>query len=188
MCLSSSPRSAACANLPVVRVIPGQVLRVTICSAEGLWIGTHWRQRSLPCPGEGCALCGILPGRELGYWVVTLDESNPRPLLLELPRGFGVQMGLFVKHSGQKTSTGCQLLLTRKKKRSPIHADYDGHVDNVPEAWRAGGLLRSAVATLFRLPQPVAGHDVAEWTEACRRSAAAQCFEAAQAVERDGEA
>lgn len=162
-----SPQSIKGLSLPLVRCRAGTRTAVWFLGAGPLWASTHWIERQMICPGPECPACGLTPGRDFGYLGVAYgaEHSSLRVGILEVSLAtFGRLDGL-CRMEGRPVARGLGLELSRKFPKSPLVATplLCEPPATLP-AFDSSGLL-SAVATLYRLPQPQILESAADWSQ-----------------------
>lgn len=134
---------------PVVRMGQGSRTRVTLLSTAFFSLTTHWWQHTVPCSGDGCRLCEVLPGRGL-FYVAVMVESRVSILELGAQSASHLEQHLKLMHGGMLA--GHVIELVRVGKKSPIRGEC---VETLPGV--GGVTLRELVAhvlALYKLPGP----------------------------------
>lgn len=127
---------------------------------------THWANRVVVCPGEGCELCRLRPVRTLGYGIIALGiGGSPRAFLLELPAGAAVRLrdSLPLFEAPSEDLRGFEVQISRRTRKSPVQL----------VVLRTGGVvipefgdetrLGNAIACLYGLPLLLTGETVEDW-------------------------
>src|SRR6266566_2548109 len=105
---------------PVVRLVAGSRTEVTLLSTRFFCLTTHWYKCTLPCPGDDCRLCEILPARGLFY---AACSCNSRVSILELAAQSASLFEQHAKllHGGMRV--GLVFLLSRRGAKSPVASE-----------------------------------------------------------------
>lgn len=148
----------------VVRIRPGGKTSVVLLSRKLFPLTTHWYKCTVPCPGEDCALCELLPGRGLFYAAVQWDG---RVSLLEL----GAQSaGHFEQHLrllGGGMRPGICVDLSRRAAKTPVYSEATGEKAGAKEVELFD--LAAHVMAMYRFPCPNPGENFANYEERIRR-------------------
>lgn len=172
------------AGLPLVRVRAGAALSCQLVTESFVSVGSHWVGRqSAFCVSDGgfCPGCESKPTRLLGYTIVSCErDGRCWPGLFEVSGAAVPAVSDMVRDQGIGTSFECfrrsgkSPVVLAVGEKSPIWlGGYDG-------VWR----LLAAVATLYKLPLPVRGGDVAELWRASTLQARRETLQALLAAER----
>lgn len=168
--VSERPTSASAAlSLPVLRLDPGSVQRVSLQSKVVLYVGVHFGRRSFICAGEGCPGCDRGQSRCRGYALGLLEcRDRWRPVLLEgTSAAFARLQGLSTM-DGMVLEAGLLVELSRRRKNSPLRIEPIAMGGPVDTQFSGYFRLLGAIAVLFALPAPKPGQSVEEWTSATR--------------------
>jgi len=156
-------RSTSSYRWPVLRLSPGNRSEVVLLSDRFFAITTHWTTHTVPCSGDSCDLCELLPARGLFYAAV---HAAGRPYLLEL----GSQSSsLFEQHSkllhgGLKP--GQVYELSRTGKKQPVRSEcvrFQEGVSPVPVL-----VLAHRVLALYRFPGPNPSESIEQYESRMR--------------------
>ena len=152
------------ARWPLVRVQVGGETKVVLLAMQFLPLTVHWVGRSVPCAGDGCALCSWLPGRGLFYLPVM---CSGRASILELSAISASHLEQHCKllHGGVRT--GLVLRLSRRTTKAPIFSEVIEEkqgVRNVPSVDFAGRVM-----ALFQLPGPNPGESIEDYSGRCSK-------------------
>lgn len=134
---------------PVVRVNPGSETCVTLLSSRFLPLTVHWVGRSVPCCGDHCSLCSVLPGRGLFYLAVMCMNKIS---ILELASLSSVHLEQHCRllHGGMVP--GHIIRLSRRSKKAPISSEVIETMTGVKAVEER--VLISRVMALYALPGP----------------------------------
>jgi len=155
---------------PVVRLVAGSRTEVMLLSSSFFAITTHWHKCTLPCCGQECKLCELLPARGLFYAAVV---CNSRVSILEL----GSQSSsLFeqhakVLHGGMRP--GLVFELTRRGAKTPVRSEVIREVEKCTEVVQLD--LAAHVMALYKFPCPNPCETIETYERRCRSVAKARC-------------
>lgn len=134
---------------PVLRLSEGSTSEIVLLSDAFFAITTHWTTHTVPCCGDDCRLCELLPSRGLFY---VAAHVVGRPFLVELGSH---SAGLFEQHAKLLHGglrPGQVYALTRRGKKQPVRSEclrFQEGVLSVPML-----TLAHRVMALYRLPGP----------------------------------
>lgn len=143
---------------PLVRFGQNSRTRVTLLSTRFFAVTTHWTGVTVLCPGDGCALCELVPARGLFYLAVVCEQ---RVSLVELgsQSASHLEQHLKLLHSGMVV--GHVLDLRRSGKRQPVFAEC---VETLPNV---GGVtyedLMRHVMVVYKMPAPNPSESVEDY-------------------------
>jgi hypothetical protein len=142
-------RSKGVTRWGVVRLGVGSKTRVVLLSPRFFSLTTHWCGHTVPCAGEECSLCELLPGRGQFYVAVQWDG---RVSLLELGAVSASHFEQHLRLFGGGLRAGAVVDLSRRSKKMPTYSEA---VD-FKEGTKAIELLDLAahVMALYRFPCP----------------------------------
>lgn len=150
--------SAGVSRWPLVRTQAGGAVNVVILAAGFFPVCVHWAGRSFLCPGDGCALCPLLPLRGLYYLPV---DCCGRPSILELASMSSSHLEQHAKllHGGLRP--GLQVRLSRRSAKSPIHSEVVGELAGV----EAADLMTfaSRVMAIYQMAPSNPGETIADY-------------------------
>lgn len=105
---------------PVVRIRAGNKSEVVLLSPRFFSITTHFTRCTVPCAGDACKLCEVLPARGLFYVAVL---CMGRLSLLELGAASSGGFEQHAKFSGGGMTPGQVFELSRRGNKSPIYSE-----------------------------------------------------------------
>lgn len=143
---------------PIVKLRAGSKARVVLLSTRFLPIGTHWIKGTLPCPGEDCGLCEMLPVRTL-FYVACMNDA--RLSLLELGSAGASHFEQHCKLLGGGMRPGVVLDVSRRTAQSPVYSEAIEFKENCKEVSLMD--LVTHVMTVYRFPCPNPGEDLASY-------------------------
>ena len=142
-----SPDSAGVHRWPVLKLRAGSKCSGVLLGSRFLPLSSHWVGRTVPCPGENCRLCPILPVRGLYYLPISVEG---RASILEMSpvASANLEQHARLLHSG--LTVGQLVEFSRRGAKSPIHAEIVEQrvgVNEVPFL-----MFVSRVMSLYHLP------------------------------------
>lgn len=160
---------------PVVRLRAGCCTEIVLLSTRFFALTTHWNKCTVPCCGDDCALCELLPGRGLFY---VACMCNSRVSILELASQSASHFEQHAKllHGGMVP--GLVFSLARKGAKSPVFSEVIRQQGNCTEVSQLD--LATHVMALFKFPLPNPGEDLFRYEERCRAIAKVRCDRAAE--------
>lgn len=158
-----SPDTAGVHRWPVLKLRAGSVTQVVLLGTRFLPLSSHWVGRTLPCPGEQCPLCSILPIRGLYYLPISLDG---RASILEMSPVASANLEQHAKLLHGGLQVGQLVEFSRRGAKSPLHGviveQRDG-VNAVPFL-----MFASRVMALYHLPASNPGESIEAYDERLR--------------------
>lgn len=156
-------RSNSSYRWPVLRLAAGSRSEVVLLSDRFFALTTHWTSHTVPCAGEECDLCDLLPSRGLFYVAV---HAVGKPFLCEL----GAQSAsLFEQHAKLLHGglrPGQVYELSRSGKKLPVRSEcirFQDGVSVVPTL-----TLAHRVLALYRYPGPNPGETIESYEQRIR--------------------
>ena len=154
----------------VVRLKGGRKTEVVLLSSRFFALTTHWHKCTVPCVGDECPLCDLLPARGLFYLAV---GCNSRICLLEMGSVSASYLEQQAKFCHQAMIPGHVYELGRKGDKTPIRAEYVRAMENVKEISHID--LARHVMALYKYPCPNPGEDLEVYERRCRSVARVRC-------------
>jgi hypothetical protein len=148
---------------PVVRLGLGSKTEVTLLSRRCFILTTHFYKRTVPCSGDGCCLCELLPARGLFYVAVFCAS---RISLLELGAQSASSFEQHARFSTGSMSPGIVFELSRRGRKSPVYSEFV-RVQQVREEVTELNLARHVMA-LYKFPPPNPAQTLDEYEARCR--------------------
>jgi len=147
---------------PVVRLVAGSQTEVVLLSSRFFALTTHWHQYTVPCPGDDCPLCEMLPARGLFYVAVACCS---RVSILELASQSSAHFEQHCKllHGGMRP--GLVLRLTRRGAKSPVNSECIRVQDRCTEVPQLD--LATKVMALYKFPPPNVGEELHQYSNRC---------------------
>lgn len=148
---------------PVVKLGAGSRAEIVLLSDRFFAITTHFNHHTLPCAGDGCALCEFLPARGL-FYAACFCTGCVR--LLELGGQSSADLEQHAKLLYGGMAVGQVYSLSRKARKSPVRSEC---IRLEPRA-TAVPLLSLAAHTmaLYKFPPPNPSDDIASYELRCR--------------------
>lgn len=151
---------------PVVRLVAGSRSQVVLLSEHFFAITTHWNKCTVPCAGELCELCELLPARGLFYAAVV---CNSRVSILELGSQSASHFEQHCKLLSGGMRPGHVVDLSRRSAKSPVYSE----VLSTKERVQAVTMLELAahVMALYKFPCPNPDDDLETYERRCSQLA-----------------
>lgn len=134
---------------PVVRLRAGSSTEIVLLSREFFCLTTHWNRCTVPCAGEGCALCEILPARGL-FYLAAMCMGRVHLVELGALSAANLEQHAKLLHSGLRQ--GLVFSLSRRTGKSPVHSEVvreQASVSPIPLLQ-----LSAHVLALYKYPPP----------------------------------
>lgn len=140
-------RSQGSHRWPVVRLGANSVAEVVLLSSRFFALTTHWNKCTLPCCGDGCRLCELLPARGLFYLAAM---SNSRVSIVELGSLSASHLEQHVKLLHGGLQPGLVVQLSRRGQKQPVRSEVLRTVEGAREVELLE--LAQRVLVLYKLP------------------------------------
>lgn len=163
-------RSLGSNRWPVVRLAPGHSREVVLLSSGFFALTTHWNKCTLPCCGDDCRLCELLPSRGL-FYVAVMAES--RVSILELASQSSSYFEQHAKLLGGGMVPGLVFSLSRRGAKQPVRSEIVRKQENCAEV--AELELAAHVMALYKFPCPNPGDTMLSYEARCRGVAKVRC-------------
>lgn len=170
----NADRTLGANRWPVVRLGANSRTEVTLLSTRWFMLTTHWNKCTLPCCGENCRLCEILPSRGLFYVAV---HCNSRISILELASQSASHFEQHAKLLGGGMRCGLVFSLERRGAKHPVRSEIVREQERCSEV--ALLELATRVMALYKFPCPNPGEDLVQYELRCRTVAKVRCDRAA---------
>lgn len=170
-------RSTCPSRWEVIRVAAGHGTEATLLSRRFFALTTHWVRTTMPCCGDDCRLCELLPARGLFYCAVLCYS---RVCIVELGAQSASHFEQHAKllHGGMEP--GLVVKLTRSGPKKPVKSEglrmQPGHKEVEPLD------LARHVMAIFKFPPPNPGDDLNTFERRCQAIARMRCDRAAEAM------
>lgn len=159
---------------PVVRLVAGCQTEIVLLSRAFFALTTHWNKCTLPCCGDDCRLCELLPARGLFYAAVMCQD---RVSILELGSQSAAYFEQHAKLLCGGMVSGLIFSLSRKGAKSPVRSEV---VRTQPGCSDVSVLeLASHVMALYKFPCPNPGETIETYETRCRAVSKVRCDRAA---------
>lgn len=156
--------SLALHRWPVVRLRSGSQTELILCSMAFFPLTTHWlsagKGRTVPCCGDGCDLCELLPARGL-FYVAGVVMSHVSLLELGAASASHFEQHAKLLHGGMRP--GLVVQLSRLGAKQPVRSEVLRFQENVQPIPILS--LAAHVCALYRLPCPNPGEDVERYSQ-----------------------
>lgn len=162
---------------PVVRLSAGSRTEVVLLSSRFFAITTHWNKCTVPCCGDDCPLCEILPARGLFYAAVTCAS---RLSILELASQSSSHFEQSVRFAPGGFNAGQVVELQRRGAKHPVRSEVCRFQEGVT-AVDHFDLVRHVMA-LYKYPVPNPTEDLATYEIRCSGIARVRCNRAAELI------
>lgn len=150
----------------VVRLVAGSRAEVVLLSTRFFSLSTHWCKCTVPCAGDDCALCTILPVRGQFYVAV---HCEGRVRLLELGAESSAHFEQHVRLFGGGMRAGLRVVVSRRGAKSPVHSEVIGERKGTKEIELLD--LAAHVMALYKFPCPNPGQTLEEYERRVRAMA-----------------
>jgi len=171
-------RSLGVNRWPLVRIVPGHGTEVVLLSRRFFEISTHWvsegKGRSIPCCGDDCRLCELVPIRGLFYAACMWDS---RVAILELGAQASSHFEQHCKLLNGGMQAGLVVMLTRRGAKQPVRSEVLRSQTGCVEV--SALELATHVMAIFKYPCPNPGDDLEAYERRCRLVAKVRCDRAA---------
>lgn len=140
---------------PVLRVRAGSATEIVLLSQDFFCLTTHWDRCTVPCAGDGCGLCEILPARGL-FYLAAMCMSRVHVVELGALSSANLEQHAKLLHSGLRP--GLVFSLSRRTGKSPVHSEVvreQAGVSVVPVL-----VLAAHVLALYKYPPPNIGESI----------------------------
>lgn len=161
----------------VVRLKGGRTTEVVLFSRRFFQLTTHWFKCTVPCVGEECPLCELLPARGLFYLAV---GCNGRVGLLEMGSVSANYLEQHAKFCHQALVPGHVYQLSRRGDKQPIRSEYVRAQEGIREVEHLD--LARHVMALYKYPCPNPGEEIEVYERRCRAIARVRCQRAADVL------
>jgi len=160
----------ASAQLPLLKVQPGAVVRLKVLALRVAWFATHWlgRRQVLCAAGRDgeCAGCALSPSRVVGFQLVTLViDRRERLFLLEVSPLAISSLEMSAKFEGVSRLGGILVEVRRPRARGPLRFEVVEECSESIDPAEGDARLINAVAVLYGLPLLFIGETVEAWEE-----------------------
>ena len=152
---------------PVVRLRAGNTTEIVLLSKEFFCLTTHWHRCTVPCAGDGCSLCEILPGRGL-FYVAAMCMGRVHLVELGAMSAANLEQHAKLLHAGMRQ--GLVFALSRRTGKSPVHSEVVREQPGVSVVPILS--LAAHVLALYKYPPPNPGESIEAYE--CRIRAIAQ--------------
>lgn len=159
----SADRTLGSNRWPVVRLVPGSQTEIVLLSPSFFAITTHWNKCTVPCSGEDCDLCQLLPSRGL-FYVACVCASQVRMLELGSQSASHFEQHCKLLHGGMRP--GLLVSLSRRTQKSPVFTEVIGFKEQVAPISTL--VLANHVMALFKFPPANPGECVISYEKRCR--------------------
>lgn len=170
----NADRTLGASRWPVVRLGAGSRTEVVLLSTRFFSLTTHWNKCTLPCCGDDCRLCEMLPARGLFYAAV---HCVSRISILELASQSASHFEQHAKLLGGGMRVGLVFQLERRGAKHPVRSEIIREQDKCSEV--AALELAARVMALYKFPCPNPGDDLPAYEARCRSVAKVRCDRAA---------
>lgn len=157
------PDSAGVNRWPVLKVRAGGKAEAVLLGTRFLPLSSHWVGHTLPCPGDGCQLCEVLPLR--GQFYLPISVSG-RATILELSAVAANNLEQHAKFMHGGLAVGQKFEFSRRSAKAPLHAEIIEQIDDITGVPFV--VFVSRVMALYHLPPSNPGESVEKYGERLR--------------------
>ena len=162
----SADRTLGANRWPVVRLVAGSQTEIVLLSTRFFALTTHWNKYTIPCCGDDCRLCEILPARGL-FYVACLAQS--RVSILELGSQSASYFEQHAKFAGGGMRVGLVFQMSRRGAKSPVRSEIIREQEKCSEVSQLD--LAAHVMALYKFPPPNPGEDLHAYSDRSARVA-----------------
>lgn len=134
---------------PVVRLRAGSSTEIVLLSREFFCLTTHWNRCTIPCAGDGCALCEILPARGL-FYLAAMCMGRVHLVELGALSAANLEQHAKLLHGGLRQ--GLVFSLARRTAKSPVYSECIREQAGVSPVSQI--VLAAHVLALYKFPPP----------------------------------
>lgn len=154
----NADRSLGSHRWPVIRLVAGSCTEVVLLSSRFFAITTHWNKCTVPCCGDNCRLCEVLPSRGL-FYVGAMCCSRVSILELASQSASLFEQHAKLLHGGMRP--GLVFGLKRRGAKSPVNSEVLRFQEKCTEVSQLE--LATRVMALYKLPCPNPGEELGEY-------------------------
>lgn len=147
---------------PVVRLRAGCECEVVLLSTKFFALTTHWVGHTVPCCGDGCALCESLVARGL-FYVACSSRAGLSMLELGVQSAAAFEQHCKLLHLGMRP--GQVMRLVRRTAKGGVFSECIDFREGVREVAELD--LARRVMALYKFPPPNVGEDLLEFGDRC---------------------
>jgi hypothetical protein len=173
----SADRSLGVHRWPVVRLVAGSSTEIVLLSTRFFALTTHWNKCTVPCCGDNCPLCELLPARGL-FYVAGMCCSRVSIVELASQSASHFEQHCKLLHDGLRA--GLVIKLDRRGAKSPVRSEVLRFQEKVSAVSQLE--LASRVMALYKFPCPNPDEDLATYEIRCRGVARVRCNRAAELI------
>jgi len=150
----------------VIRLVGGSTTEVVLLSSRFFALTTHWNGYTVPCCGDNCPLCELLPSRGLFYLAC---GCNSRISILELGSQSSSSLEQHCKllHGGMRP--GLVIRLSRRGAKKPVASEVLRFQERCSEVSMLD--LATKVMAVYKFPPPNPGEELHDYSARCARCA-----------------
>jgi hypothetical protein len=165
---------------PVIRLVAGSSTEVVLLSTRFFALTTHWNKCTVPCCGDDCPLCSVLPARGL-FYVAAMCCSRVSILELASQSASHFEQHAKLLHSGLRP--GLVFSLQRRGAKSPVRSEVVRFQEKCSEV--SALELATRVMAIYKYPCPNPGEDLFAYELRCRGVARVRCSRAAELISNE---
>lgn len=160
---------------PVVRLVAGSQTEVVLLSSRFFSLTTHWNKCTVPCCGDGCPLCEVLPSRGLFY---VAANCVSRVSIVELASQSASHFEQHCKLLYGGLRPGLVVQLTRRGAKTPVRSEVVRVQEGCSEITQLE--LARHVMALYKFPCPNPDEDLEHYELRCQAVAKVRCNRTAE--------
>lgn len=144
----------------LLRIQPGHKITFTLLSERFFTLTTHYARVTVPCSGDGCRLCELLPSRGVFYLAGMVDGIRA---IVELSAmsAMELEQHLTLLHGG--FVVGHRISVTRRGKRTPVRSEV---IETLPSVNAVPMItLASRVMAIYKCPCAKPGETLEQYGE-----------------------
>ena len=141
--------------LPLLRVMTGATVELSVQSENGIFFELHWLEKNYVCPGDDCPACADNVARVKGYFCALVSTgSGWQPVLVEATPSGVTRLYDQLRLEGCELKSGVRVTAFRRAKNRPVLFNLSGEAGPVDSTLSGDYRTLSACAVLFGLPLP----------------------------------
>lgn len=179
----SADKTLGASRWHVVRLNASCKTEVVLLSPRFFEITTHWNRVTVPCAGEDCDLCMLLPSRGL-FYVACICMSTVRMVELGSQSAGHLEQHCKLLHGGMKP--GLVIELSRRTAKSPVYSEVVRFQENVTPITHLN--LAAHVMALYKFPPPNPSEDLERYELRLRESCKLRNHRLAEEILQRGKA
>lgn len=167
---------------PLVRLGAKSRTEVILLSDRFFTLTTHWNNGTIPCPGQDCQVCELLPSRGL-YYLAVWCASRINLLELGAHSAVALDQHCGLMHGGLRP--GLVVELRREGAKHPVRSEVLREVDQTKTVSELE--LAKRTMAIYKFPPPNPGEELGGYERRCRALAKIRTDRVADGLRRRSE-